>query len=119
MITVTKIFEFEAAHSLPNYDGVCNSLHGHGYKLEITVEGDVGVESGMIMDFKELKDVVQNRVIGLLDHQLLNDHLENPTAERLVEFIRGRLTDSFDFGCELVGIRLWETSNSHCDWIKD
>lgn len=120
MITVTKIFEFEAAHHLPNYEGDCRNMHGHTYKLEVTVTGVVSMGSGMIVDFKELKEFVQHRVLGTLDHSLLNDFVGNPTAERLVAFIQGRLSQGMEslVRCELVKIRLWETSNSYCEWVK-
>ena len=59
MTTVTKLFEFEACHHLPHYDGACHNLHGHSYKLEVTVSGQVSKNEndpkcGMIIDFKDL-----------------------------------------------------------------
>jgi 6-pyruvoyltetrahydropterin/6-carboxytetrahydropterin synthase len=119
MITVTKIFEFEAAHHLPGYDGDCKRLHGHSYKLEVTVSGEVNEKTGMVMDFKLLKEIVQERVINQFDHQLLNDHIKNPTAENIVNFIVKELDEAMcAFFLCVDRVRLWETSNSYCEWIK-
>jgi 6-pyruvoyltetrahydropterin/6-carboxytetrahydropterin synthase len=114
MITITKIFEFSAGHHLPNYEGDCRNPHGHNYILEVTVGGEVDKEQGMIIDFKNLKNIVQDRVLNVLDHQVLNDHLRNPTAEHLVGFIQSRLLQYVD----CVRIKLWETSDSYCEWTK-
>ena len=119
MLTVTKIFEFEAAHRLPNYEGDCHNMHGHTYKLEVTVNGMVDQKQGMIIDFKKLKKIVQIRVLSYMDHQVLNDHVENPTAENLIAFIVSQLLVPFKSeGCALAKVRLWETSNSYCEWTS-
>ena len=65
MITVTKRFKFEAAHFLPYYDGACANMHGHSYHLDVTVIGDLCTDTnnpkcGMIIDFKDLKALVNN-----------------------------------------------------------
>jgi 6-pyruvoyltetrahydropterin/6-carboxytetrahydropterin synthase len=80
-LTVSKTFRFEAAHSLPYYIGDCAKLHGHSYTLEISCKGEVDKETGFVMDFKELKKIVQEKVIDLLDHEFLNNVFKNPTAE--------------------------------------
>ena len=115
MITVTKIFEFSAGHHLPNYKGDCRNPHGHNYILEVTVGGEVDEGQGMIIDFKKLKKIVQTKVLSFLDHQVLNDHIENPTAENLVSFIRSRLMIP---NCKIIRIKLWETSDSYCEWTQ-
>ena len=91
MITVTKRFSFEACHHLPYYKGACHNIHGHSYKLDVTVGGEViedknNEKCGMIIDFKDLKEIV-NRVVNHLDHSNLNEYFENPTAENIAKFI--------------------------------
>lgn len=89
---VTKDFTFEASHFLTKYYGKCERLHGHSYKLSVTVEGDIG-ENDMVIDFGILKRIVGRQVIEKLDHTHLNDHFENPSAERVCEWIWSQLED--------------------------
>ena len=72
MISVTKIFTFDSAHNLINYDGACKNLHGHTYKLEVTVSGEIN-DMGMICDFNELSFLIKNNIISKLDHRYIND----------------------------------------------
>jgi 6-pyruvoyltetrahydropterin/6-carboxytetrahydropterin synthase len=127
MITVTKVFEFEAAHYLPGYEGNCSRMHGHSYKLEVEVHNEKPNDRGMVIDFKELKRIVKMRVVDRLDHQELNrlsdkfgyqmDCFTMPTAENLVAFVHVELHDAFSaIGIKLVRIRLWETSTSYAEW---
>ena len=81
---VTRSFAFEAAHHLPWHPGRCQRLHGHHYRLEVTVEGPVD-EHGVVMDFDDLRAVVEREVVGRYDHRLLNDLLDNPTAELVAQ----------------------------------
>lgn len=74
-IFATKIFTFEAAHFLPDYNGKCNYIHGHSYEVHLTMSGDVqadGNEKGMIMDFYQMKEFFQG-TIDWLDHSLLTE----------------------------------------------
>jgi len=89
---VTKIFTFDSAHALTKYYGKCERLHGHTYKLEVTVEGPVG-ENGMVIDFVILKRIVHRQVLDKLDHHNLNDVFENPSAELIAQWVWGRLVD--------------------------
>jgi len=116
-LSITKIFTFDAAHRLPNHKGLCKNLHGHTYKLEVTVSGVVkqsGPAKGMIMDFTVLKMIIQQKVLDLYDHRDLNICFENPTAEIMVESIAHSLLGIEDFTLEKV--RLWETSSSYAEW---
>lgn len=123
MLTVTKIFHFEAAHSLPDYKGACHNLHGHSYKLEVTVGGRVqvqGEKKGMIIDFKDLKSIVHNFILNKLDHSNLNEMFDNPTAEDMVRYIGNTLYPVFkNESLELVRVRLWETSDSYAEYIPE
>jgi 6-pyruvoyltetrahydropterin/6-carboxytetrahydropterin synthase len=80
-------FHFAAAHRLPYYDGPCFRMHGHNYKLLVHVEGRPEARSGMILDFVELQDIVQLAILERCDHHTLNDLMDNPTAENLVQWM--------------------------------
>lgn len=111
-MTIRKIFRFEAAHVLPFHPGKCSRMHGHSYRLEVGVRGPIqtgGPARGMIEDFDEIRRIVREAVIDSLDHQTLNDFIENPTAEHIVMWIWKRLENSLTGLDELV---LWETANS-------
>ena len=114
--SVTKCFCFEAAHHLPDYEGACNRLHGHSYKMQVTVSGSVDEMSGMIIDFNVLKSVVNKEVVDKYDHQYLNDFFQNPTAENMVQHIFKRLSAKFSkMGLVLESIKLWETESSFAE----
>lgn len=87
---IYKDFSFDAAHFLPHVPLThkCRNMHGHTYRVRVFLSGQPGIDSGWIMDFKELKDLV-SPVIDRLDHQLINDvaGLENPTAENITVWI--------------------------------
>jgi 6-pyruvoyltetrahydropterin/6-carboxytetrahydropterin synthase len=106
---VTKKFTFSAAHFLTKYKGKCENLHGHTYKLTVTVEGDMK-DDGMVIDFVELKKIVNERVIDKLDHSSLNDLFENPTAELIAKWVWEQLGDIP--GARLYEVKLWESSTS-------
>ncbi len=105
-VIVVRRFEFQASHLLPRHPGKCRNLHGHTYFLEVWCEGAVDPDSGLVVDFGTVKEVVGERVLALLDHSHLNDRLENPTAEHLAEWIWQRLEGS---PLPLAEIRLYET----------
>jgi 6-pyruvoyltetrahydropterin/6-carboxytetrahydropterin synthase len=87
-------------------------MHGHSYRLEVAVRGPIrtdGPDRGMILDFDEIRRTVRETAIAALDHQTLNDLIENPTAERIVAWIWERIEPELPGLDELV---LWETSNS-------
>ena len=89
-VQVTKIFKFEACHYLPHYVGKCHNLHGHSYKLEVTVTGPLiteGEKTGMIIDFGDLKSIVKKLVVDKYDHSNLNEFFKDPTAENMVSVI--------------------------------
>ena len=104
---VTRSFTFEAAHQLPWHSGKCRDLHGHGYRLEVTVDGPVG-DDGMVVDFDVLGAHVEREVIERYDHKFLNDLLENPTAELIAADIWKTLEAG---GVRIASIRLWETAD--------
>ena len=121
MISITKIFEFSAGHFLPHHGGLCHNSHGHSYKLEIEISGPLktkGEVQGMIMDFSELKRIVQEKVLYIVDHSFLNNTWTNPTAENMVETIVEWLQRELKYKAKLIRVRLWETSNSYAEWTR-
>lgn len=110
---LTRSFTFEAAHHLPLHPGRCRRLHGHHYRLEVTVEGPVGPD-GMVVDFDELASAVSELVLSRYDHQLLNDLFDNPTAEVIASETWKVLEAA---GLALVGLRLWETPDSSVELL--
>lgn len=140
-IRVSKEFHFEMAHALWNYDGVCKHIHGHSYKLFITIAGepieDPGdVKLGMVMDFGDLKKIVKEPVVDFLDHSLVLNrdagdaipdesnqmytkvHLFDfqPTCENLVLYIANKILPLLSSGIELYSVRLYETASSYAEW---
>jgi 6-pyruvoyltetrahydropterin/6-carboxytetrahydropterin synthase len=105
---VTRAFSFEAAHQLEWHSGACKNLHGHSYRLEVTVAGSLDA-NGIVIDFSDLSEVVNRVVIDAYDHTYLNDFLPNPTAELIAADIWQRLTDD---GLSVDRVVLWETENS-------
>ena len=106
--SVTRSFSFEAAHQLPWHAGACRRLHGHGHRLEVTVEGPLN-EHGIVTDFADVAAVVEREVVARFDHQYLNDLLDNPTAELIAQDAWKRIEAA---GLAVSRIRLWETADS-------
>ncbi len=91
---------------MPRHEGKCRELHGHSYEVVISVERPVDENSGMIIDFSDLKQIVGREVIGKLDHRCVNDLIDNPTAENMADWIWRRLTPELP---GLVEVELCET----------
>jgi len=109
---VKKEFTFDAAHYLEKYHGKCERLHGHTYRLAVTVKGEPDSE-GMVMDFLELKAIVKEKVLSALDHSCLNDMVPQPTTENMVLWIKEKLEPEFKGkNCSLAEIELWESPGS-------
>jgi len=107
-VRVRRRFRFEAAHELPLHPGKCRDLHGHSYELIVEVEGAVHPETGMVLDFADLKRIVRDGVVRPLDHKYLNKLIDNPTAERVAIWIWDRLARELP---DMVEIELRETEN--------
>jgi len=105
-------FNFDAAHNLVNYHGKCEALHGHTYKLAVTLSGKPD-EEGMVYDFSELKKDVSELVLSRLDHAYINDVISQPTAEYIAAWVFRTLDEPLSRGnCELFEIQVWETERS-------
>jgi len=107
-VRVRRRFEFEAAHHLPRHPGKCRRPHGHSYELIVSVDRPVEPDSGMAIDFSDLKQVVRRRVIDRLDHRNVNELIDNPTAELMARWIWQQLAEELD---GLAEIELHETRN--------
>lgn len=139
MISITKIFRFETAHAIHRYKGDCKNIHGHSYELHVTVRGrhadDGYVEGlGIIIDFKDLKSIVQSEVVKVLDHKLLLSHSylteinppvkpeevvvfdAEPTAENILIYTRDKIRNALPESIELHSLKLWETRDSYAEW---
>ncbi len=116
-VCVTKAFTFDAAHNLTNYKGKCEALHGHTYRLEVTVCGNIDqLDNGLLMDFGDLKELVNREVLSKLDHSYLNDHFEQPSTELIALWILETLKPYVEeLGLALTSVKLFETATS---WVE-
>ena len=118
---LTKTFHFEAAHHLPGHVGKCARLHGHSYQLEVAVRGPIKdmpnqSDSGMVMDFEDLSQIVRNSIIERLDHRDLNEVTGlRTTAENLAHWMWDALLAAGLSPQLLYRIRLWETQSSYVE----
>lgn len=144
IIKITKQFSFEMAHALRNYDGLCRNIHGHSYKMDITLAGqplhdESSPKNGMVMDFGDLKRLVNEEIISLLDHalvlnekndpqliEILKQNFEKivvvefqPTTENLLNFIAGKLKAKLPNSVSLTCVRLRETDTSYAEWCGE
>ena len=117
LIEVTKEFTFDSSHNLLDYVGDCARLHGHTYKLQVTVRGKVN-EIGMVLDFKDLKKIVKEGMLTMFDHHYLNSKMGfNTTAENMVVYIFDLLTLALkDEDVEVTSVKLWETPTSFAEF---
>ena len=110
---VAKEFRFEAAHSLPflGPDHKCSRMHGHSYRVVVEYAGPVDENTGMVIDYADIKKVVQP-VIDALDHQDLNTILSTPTtAEYLAVYIASQIKD-----IKPSLIRVYETATTYVEY---
>jgi 6-pyruvoyltetrahydropterin/6-carboxytetrahydropterin synthase len=138
---VTKSFTFEMAHALWNYDGPCRNIHGHSYKLFVTVKGEPSLDNkspklGMVIDFSDLKRIVKHEIIDAFDHSVVissrASHPEierveqmfdkyyvvdyQPTCENLVNEMARMLKRILPKHIELFSLKLVETETSWAEW---
>jgi 6-pyruvoyltetrahydropterin/6-carboxytetrahydropterin synthase len=112
MFEVKVISDFSSAHHLNGYQGKCESLHGHNWKIEVVVTGSKQDKIGMVMDFAEMKKALKG-VLALLDHKNLNDIAPfdkiNPTSENIAKYIFEALKFKLaDIKC----VTVWESESS-------
>jgi len=144
-IRITKHFDFETAHALYGYDGKCKNIHGHSYQLFVTLIGTPindpsNVKHGMVMDFGELKALVNREIISKFDHTTvlnnlsphkdlantlseLNHHVVlvdyQPTSENMLLDFAKRINRKLPINIKLHSLKLYETANSYAEWFAD
>src|SRR5438309_1191234 len=119
MFEVTVEDSFAAGHYLRNYRGKCENPHGHNYKIRVTLAGNELDRAGLLLDFKDLRDVMKH-VIDRLDHQMINDIQPftelNPSAENLAKYFydetNGRLRSSTDGRVWVKTVTVFETDTT-------
>lgn len=141
-IRITKEFHFEMAHALHNYKGPCKNIHGHSYKLNVTIIGipikeESSSDNGMVMDFGKLKKLINDSVINHFDHSLiLNSQIPQnmlkeiqlfsnlllvdyqPTCENIVLDIVERVIKILPPGVSLFSVKLNETESNFAEWFS-
>ena len=114
-IQISRNYGFEAAHYIPNHKGLCKQLHGHSYTGRVTIAGGQLDEMGMIMDYGDLKVIIQKEIENKFDHAMLNDTFDTPTAEVMVLAFFNALKETLSAnhpGVRLVEVTLKETADS-------
>ncbi len=125
MFQVTVEDTFAAGHYLRNYRGKCENPHGHNYKVRVTLCGEELDRAGLLLDFKDLKDVMRETV-ERLDHQMIND-LEpftvlNPSAENLAKYFydetQARLRAATNGRVRVKDVTVWETETTTATYFE-
>lgn len=141
-IRITKKFTFETGHALYGYDGKCRNVHGHSYKLFVTVIGNPIADSshvkfGMVIDFSDLKKIVKEEIVDVFDHATVfnknTPHVElakelsdrghsvllvdyQPTSEMMVIDFSEKIKQRLPKQTQLFSLRLQETATSYAEW---
>jgi 6-pyruvoyltetrahydropterin/6-carboxytetrahydropterin synthase len=141
-IRITKQFSFETGHALYGYDGKCKNVHGHSYKLSVTVIGqpisdNSNVKFGMVIDFSDLKKIVKEEIVDIFDHATVfnknTPHVElaaelknrghhvilvdyQPTSENMVTDFAQKIKDRLPETVKLHSLKLQETDTSFAEW---
>jgi 6-pyruvoyltetrahydropterin/6-carboxytetrahydropterin synthase len=141
-IRITKQFSFETGHALYGYDGKCKNVHGHSYRLFVTVIGkpisdNTNVKFGMVIDFSDLKKIVKEEIVDVFDHATVfnknTPHVElakelkdrdhnvllvnyQPTSEMMVIDFASKIKKRLPNNIELFSLKLQETATSFAEW---
>lgn len=142
-IRITKQFSFETGHALYGYDGKCKNVHGHSYRLDVTVigkpiEDNSNVKFGMVIDFGDLKKIVKSEIVDVFDHATVfnknTPHLElakelqerghnviladyQPTSEMMVIDFAKKIKKHLPSNIHLYSLKLQETATSFAEWF--
>jgi 6-pyruvoyltetrahydropterin/6-carboxytetrahydropterin synthase len=142
-IRITKQFSFETGHALYGYDGKCKNVHGHSYKLSVTVIGmpildNTNVKFGMVIDFTDLKKIVKEEIVDNFDHATVfnknTPHVElanelstrghhvilvdyQPTSENMVVDFAQKIKNRLPNNVQLHSLKLQETESSFAEWF--
>ncbi len=141
-IRITKQFSFETGHALYGYDGKCKNVHGHSYRLDVTVIGKPisdasNVKFGMVIDFSDLKKIVKEEIVNVFDHATVfnknTPHIElakvlkerghnvllvnyQPTSEMMVIDFASKIKMRLPENIKLYSLKLQETATSFAEW---
>lgn len=142
-VRITKQFSFETGHALYGYDGKCKNVHGHSYKLWVTVLGEPvsdekDVKLGMVIDFGDLKKMVKQEIVDVFDHATVfnknTPHIElaqelqsrghdvilvdyQPTSENMIQDFAGKIKVRLPEHLQLYSLKLQETETSYAEWF--
>jgi len=142
-IRITKQFSFETGHALYGYDGKCKNVHGHSYRLDVTVIGrpisdNTHVKFGMVIDFSDLKKIVKEEIVDVFDHATIfnknTPHVElakelearghnviladyQPTSEMMVIDFAQKIRERLPNNIKLHSLKLQETATSFAEWF--
>mgnify|MGYP006442391353 FL=1 len=142
-IRITKQFSFETGHALYGYDGKCRNVHGHSYKLNVTVIGQpisdtTHVKLGMVIDFSDLKVIVKNKIVDIYDHATVfnknTPHVElakeladrghnvllvdyQPTSEMMIIDFANVIKQELPSHIKLHSLKLQETDSCYAQWF--
>jgi 6-pyruvoyltetrahydropterin/6-carboxytetrahydropterin synthase len=142
-IRITKQFSFETGHALYGYDGKCKNVHGHSYRLNVTVIGvpisdNTNVKFGMVIDFGDLKKIVKEEIVNVFDHATVfnknTPHVElakeledrghnvllvdyQPTSEMMVIDFADKIKKRLPENIKLHSLKLQETATSFAEWF--
>ena len=142
-IRITKQFSFETGHALYGYDGKCKNVHGHSYRLDVTVIGvpisdNTNVKFGMVIDFGDLKKIVKSEIVDVFDHATVfnknTPHIElakelesrghnvllvdyQPTSEMMVIDFAKKIKQRLPKNIKLHSLKLQETATSFAEWF--
>jgi 6-pyruvoyltetrahydropterin/6-carboxytetrahydropterin synthase len=144
-IRITKTFNFETGHALYGYDGKCKNIHGHSYKLFVTVIGFpindyTNVKNGMVIDFGDLKKIVKEEIVDIFDHATVfnqnTPHKElaldlrakghhvllvdyQPTSEMMIQDFAQKIINKLPYNIKLHSLKLQETETSFAEWYLE
>ncbi|PKP27372.1 MAG: 6-carboxytetrahydropterin synthase QueD [Bacteroidetes bacterium HGW-Bacteroidetes-19] len=140
-IRLTKVFTYAMAHALDSYDGLCKNIHGHTYHLEVTVVGNpvsdsLSPKKGMLIDFTDLKRLINTEIVDVWDHALMLNETTNPdliallkesyeriiivpfqpTTENMLCYLSEKIISILPKEVHLYSLKLKETENSYAEW---
>jgi 6-pyruvoyltetrahydropterin/6-carboxytetrahydropterin synthase len=123
MFQVSVEDTFSSGHALRGYRGKCENVHGHNYRVRVTVEGPQLDAIGLLVDFTLLKQVMRE-IIGRLDHQFINDlepfRVDNPSAENLAKYFYDEMQRGLKDlppGARITDAIIWETDTSQAKYV--
>lgn len=121
MYEITVESDFAAAHQLRGYQGKCENLHGHNWRITVNVRGEELNELGMLVDFKDLKSHVAD-LVSEMDHKFLNElppFLEaNPTTENVARYLFEQLEARLPEGLEVASVSAWESEKCRATYRR-